>query len=65
MIAMLKDLEGMDLELMGKAALIMFFVMFVLAVFYAWTRKRKQLEDWSLIPLLSDDQPEHRKEHQP
>ncbi len=62
MIAIMRSLENLDMELMGKTALLMFFAIFVLVVVYAWTRSRQEMAAWSRIPLTNDDETLRKKE---
>ena len=47
-------MEWLNPEIMGKIALLLFCLIFVAVVIYAWTRTPRQLDDWSRIPLSDD-----------
>ncbi len=47
-------LEWLDPNVMGKIALLMFCLIFLAVVVYAWTRTPRQVDDWSRIPLEDD-----------
>ena len=48
-------LQWLDPAVMGKTALVIFCVIFVAVVAYAWTRTPRQVHDWSRIPLEDGD----------
>lgn len=53
---MFKDvMMGTGLELWAQAALVIFFVVFVAVTIWAWTRPRRDVEAWSALALLDDD----------
>ena len=52
---MIKDvLTQMDLSVLTTAGLILFFIVFLAVMFYAFTCSSSQTQRWSRIPLTSD-----------
>jgi cbb3-type cytochrome oxidase subunit 3 len=57
---MIKDvLQNIDSMVFGQIAMILFGLIFIAVVIYAWTRPKKQMDEWSHIPL--SDEPKHEQ----
>ena len=53
---MFKDvLQQIDLALLMKTALVIFFACFVAVVFWALSRPRQLIQEWARLPLSSED----------
>jgi hypothetical protein len=59
---MIKEvLENMDVWILSRTSLMMFLMVFVGVVLYAWTRSARQVERWARIPLEAGDEPTERR----
>lgn len=60
---MLKEtLRYADLSQWTRWALILFLITFTAVVIWAWTRSRKEVEQWSNLPLEGDSSEDSRHE---
>ena len=54
---MFKDvLNHADMALWAEMGLLIFFAVFIAVCFYAVTRSKRQIEQWSAIPLAAEEQ---------
>lgn len=54
---MFKDvLNHADMTVWAEMGLVIFFAVFIAVCFYAVTRSKRQIEQWSAIPLAAEEQ---------
>lgn len=60
---MFKDvLQHMDLTLLTRTGLLIFFICFIAIVIFAITRPKEQVRQWARLPLSSGEEPGNEEE---
>lgn len=59
---MIKDvLKNIDAIVFGQIAMVLFVLTFIAVVIYAWTRSKKETDQWANIPF--SDEPKQGNKH--